>query len=179
MELEYSVHEVRASLRRELNMVFPRRKNDPGPASRLLAVPTMQRSAVDLSDWGAEAAAEKDRLLRTAYAWCGAVCDALEAAGHWADFADPPSGYPARGERGGTLYNEIQGAQTLLRYRTDQAGPCRLLLHPVWAAAVYPVTLFTSAPPEAAAAAAADATARYQRRAADAADDDGRPAIAS
>jgi cobalamin trafficking protein CblD len=161
VEFQHSVHSVRAMLRRELNLVFPERRGDGDPKSALVAVPTVQRSVVDLAAWGPAAAAEKDRLLRTAYAWCTAVCDELEAAGHWADFVDPPSGYPARGARGGAMYNEVQGIQTLLRFRTDQAGTCHLLLHPQWGASCYPVTLFSTAPAADVARAAANASRRF------------------
>lgn len=47
------------------------------------------------------------------------------------------------------VYSEVDGVEVLLRYRCLSAGMCKILLHPVWGAAVYPASLFTNAPFEA------------------------------
>lgn len=44
------------------------------------------------------------------------------------------------------VYSEVDGVELLLRYRCLSAGMCKILLHPVWGAAVYPASLFTNAP---------------------------------
>ncbi|RYG46472.1 hypothetical protein EON67_09515 [archaeon] len=36
--------------------------------------------------------------------------------------------------------------QSLLRYRCDMAGCCKVVLHPKWGASMYPATLFAIAP---------------------------------
>eukprot|EP00899_Mesostigma_viride_P019451 jgi/Mesvir1/27507/Mv07273-RA.1 len=54
-------------------------------------------------------------------------------------------------------YSEVDGAELLLGFSTLDQGPCKLALHPVTGASVYPASLFTTAPPEVAAAAAAAA----------------------
>jgi hypothetical protein len=46
-------------------------------------------------------------------------------------------------------YNEVAGFEHLLRYRTQNAGCCKILLHPRWGSSCYPATLFTTAPVEA------------------------------
>jgi hypothetical protein len=51
------------------------------------------------------------------------------------------------------VYSEVDGVEVLLRYRCLSAGMCKILLHPVWGAAVYPASLFTDAPYEAVRAA--------------------------
>jgi hypothetical protein len=90
-EMEFSVHEPPRTLRRDLASVFP-----SVDVSRVVAVPTAQRAAVELVAWGPVADGEKDLLLERFVAWAAAVCDALAAAGHWADYVDPCSGLPVR-----------------------------------------------------------------------------------
>ena len=46
------------------------------------------------------------------------------------------------------VYPEVDALETLLRYRTDAAGGCKVLSHPTWGSAVYPATLFARAPLE-------------------------------
>lgn len=48
--------------------------------------------------------------------------------------------------RGNTVYPEVDGFEVLRQYRCTTAGPCKVLVHPVWGTAVYPATMFTSAP---------------------------------
>ena len=55
-------------MRRDLALVMPSRD-----VSRMVAVLAAQRSRVDLTNWGAEAAAEKDLLLERFAAWAGRV----------------------------------------------------------------------------------------------------------
>jgi hypothetical protein len=45
-------------------------------------------------------------------------------------------------------YNEVEGIQRLLGYRTYSAAMCRVLSHPQWGTAVYPASIFTNAPVE-------------------------------
>ena len=88
-----------------------------------------------------------------------AVCDSLAAAGHWADYTDPASGYPvcpwaarrraarstprppphpvplqhqARGERGASIYPDVLGAQMFLKYDVISANCCSILSHPLF-----------------------------------------------
>jgi hypothetical protein len=46
------------------------------------------------------------------------------------------------------VYGEVNGAQLLLGYRCQNAGCCKILLHPKWGSAVYPASFFTKAPLE-------------------------------
>ena len=41
---------------------------------------------------------------------------------------------------------QVDGAQQLLEYSVQNAGCCKILLHPSWSSAVYPATIFTTAP---------------------------------
>ena len=47
------------------------------------------------------------------------------------------------------VYGEADGFQVLLGYKCQNAGPCKILLHPKWKSAVYPSSFFTKAPFEA------------------------------
>lgn len=153
---EASVHSVPRAFRHDLAAVLPgvaspvaRRGGDPGDgdggAAAMLLVPTCQHAAMDLVNWGARVAAEKDALLERFAAWAAAVCDALAAAGWWADFIDPCSGLAVR-MRGGAVYPEVDAFETLLKWRTSSAGGCKVLCHPRWGTAAYPATLLAAAP---------------------------------
>jgi hypothetical protein len=43
---------------------------------------------------------------------------------------------------GNKVYSEVDGFQVLLGYATQNAGCCKILLHPTWGSAVYPATAF-------------------------------------
>ena len=75
-----------------------------------------------------------------------AVCERLGAQGHWADYIDPCSGLPMIHRDSGAVYGEVEALVTLLGYRTQNAGCCKIVLHPRWGSAVYPATLFARAP---------------------------------
>lgn len=46
-------------------------------------------------------------------------------------------------------YSEVAGFEHFLRFKTQNAGCCKVLLHPRWGSACYPATMFSTAPPEA------------------------------
>lgn len=50
------------------------------------------------------------------------------------------------GERGGMAYSDLSGIALLLPYDHLQVGVCEMVSHPDWRTAVYPATLFTTAP---------------------------------
>jgi hypothetical protein len=81
--------------------------------------------------------------------WAQSVCTALSAAGHWADYIDPCSGLPMIHRETGSVYGEVQALATLLGYRLQNAGCCKIVLHPRWGSAVYPASVFARAPVEA------------------------------
>ncbi|RHY42990.1 hypothetical protein DYB26_000994 [Aphanomyces astaci] len=141
--LEVSVHECPRTMMRELVHVFP---NTLKKDCNVLAVVTNQRASVDLAQFGEEADKEKDRLLENFVKWAHEVAEALTAAGHWADFIDPCSGLPMLALNSNKVYSEVDGVEVLLRYNCLSAGMCKILIHPEWGAAVYPASLFTTAP---------------------------------
>ena len=142
--IEFSVHELPRAMRRDLALVMPSRD-----VSRMVAVLAAQRSRVDLVAWGAEAAAEKDRLLESFAAWAGRVLARLAERGFAnADFIDPCSGLPARTKGCTVVWPEVDAFETLQRgrYRALSAGGCRIVAHPEWGTAVYPASLLCEAP---------------------------------
>ncbi|OQR94772.1 hypothetical protein ACHHYP_00918 [Achlya hypogyna] len=141
--LEVSVHECPRALLRELVHVFP---NNLKKDSSVLGVVTCQRACVDLAQFGEEADKEKDRLLENFAKWAQEVATAIIDAGHWADFIDPCSGLPMLAMNSSKVYSEVDGVEVLLHYSCLSAGMCKILLHPEWGAAVYPASLFTTAP---------------------------------
>ncbi len=140
-DFEYSIHTIPRTHKDEVAAIFPGVSMDD-----MLVIPTCQKSAVDLVEWGDDAAKEKDRLLVRFQKLAVAVCEALIAEGHWADYIDPCSGLPMINRQGNTVYGEVQALVTLLGYKTQNAGCCSVLLHPAWGSSVYPASFFAKAP---------------------------------
>jgi len=44
------------------------------------------------------------------------------------------------------IYSEVAGLVSLLGYECQNAGCCKIVLHPQWRSAVYPASMFTKAP---------------------------------
>lgn len=91
----------------------------------------------------------------------------------WTDYIDPCSGLPvsigalytlrpsshharswsqALSECGSAVYPEVDGFETLLKYKVSSAAGCRVIVHPRWGTQVYPATAFTTANPDVVAA---------------------------
>jgi Methylmalonic aciduria and homocystinuria type D protein len=45
-------------------------------------------------------------------------------------------------------YSEVQGLQSFRGYKVQNAGCCKVILHPKWGASMYPASLFAKAPVE-------------------------------
>ena len=149
---------VPRALREEVSAVLPGRELEG-----LLVVVTTQRSDLDLVNTGEAVDAEKDALLERFFVWAQAAAAALAAAGHWCDYVDPCSGLlmvDRSGHR--SVYDEVSALAALRRYKTSNAGCCKIVLHPRWGSSVYPATLFTDAPPDALAGALQAAEAALQ-----------------
>ena len=145
--IEFSVHSAPRSFYVDLEAILPGIPvRDGEPA--LLLIPSCQRSAVDLVNWGEEQAIEKDLLLERFVAWAGAVCDKLASLGYWGDYVDPCSGQAVRTPHSHSCYPEVEAFESLLKWRTFNCGGCKVLSHPVWHTSVYPATLFARAPLE-------------------------------
>eukprot|EP00468_Gymnochlora_sp_CCMP2014_P008144 CAMPEP_0167759528 /NCGR_PEP_ID=MMETSP0110_2-20121227/11076_1 /TAXON_ID=629695 /ORGANISM="Gymnochlora sp., Strain CCMP2014" /LENGTH=209 /DNA_ID=CAMNT_0007645929 /DNA_START=166 /DNA_END=795 /DNA_ORIENTATION=- len=153
-EIEYSVHKLHPIIRRHCKRIFPSlakkvstsKKEGKTSLESLLCIPTFQHCKCDMLEFTEIAESEKDAKLKSFYAWCQALCDELIKKGHWADYIDPCSGYPVIGDGGSSVYNEVEGMQLLLRYRHQQVGMCKVILHPRWGQRIYPASMFTTAP---------------------------------
>lgn len=139
--MEYSVHACPPAMAREVASVFPDVALDG-----LLVVPTCQQADYDLVRTGEKIDVEKDRLLERFMEWSRCVCGRLAEAGHWCDYIDPCSGLPMIQQGTNNVYPEVEGLSLLLGYKTQNAGCCKIVLHPRWGSAVYPATLFAKAP---------------------------------
>ncbi|KAG0054000.1 hypothetical protein BGZ83_012170 [Gryganskiella cystojenkinii] len=142
--LEYSIHVSPRRMTRDLATVFPNRD-----LSSLLVVPTFQKCNNEMVAWDAEIAKEKDDRLDDFVRWSTALHQGLEKRGYWSDMTDPASGFPCFSERGRDVYPDVEGCQMLLKYDFQNAGCCKVLLHPIWGSKIYPATFFTTAPLEA------------------------------
>ena len=49
---------------------------------------------------------------------------------------------------GNAVYSEVDGIALLLHYNRMSAGMCSVIEHPQWGTAIYPATIFTTAPVE-------------------------------
>ena len=114
----------------------------------VLAIPTIQKSVMDIVQIGPEIEKEKDRCLEAFVEFASELCDEIDRHGYWADYIDPCSGLPMLNKERAHHYNEVDGFQHLLRYQTQNAGCCKILLHPRYGSSCYPATLFTVAPRE-------------------------------
>ncbi|KAG0306842.1 hypothetical protein BGZ97_000592 [Linnemannia gamsii] len=139
--LEYSIHASPRRMTRDLATVFPNKD-----LSGLLVVPTFQRCQHEMVAWDAEIAKEKDDRLDDFIRWSTAIHNNLETLGYWSDMTDPASGFPSFTERGRDVYPDVEGCQLLLKYDFQNAGCCKILLHPIWGSKIYPATFFTTAP---------------------------------
>jgi hypothetical protein len=136
----------------DLCSVFPTSvaRDNAAAKAALLCVPALQRSRVDICKLGPEVEAEKDRLLLSFTAFCKAMRSTLlkMEPGCWADYIDPCSAFPVHEDQSASGYSEVDGLQVLLRFRTNQAGACKVVAHPEWGSSLYPATFFTTAAPE-------------------------------
>ncbi|KAI8820428.1 uncharacterized protein EV422DRAFT_530854 [Fimicolochytrium jonesii] len=158
-QLQYSIHKPGRHLRRELALVLPDALDKsagggtPFPTAAqlrpdLLVIPLFQQSAHELVAVTPETNWERDLLLDYVHSLATRIVAILSARGYWADLTDPASGYPSFSSRGTSLYPDVDGAASLLRYATVQAGCCRVLVHPKWGTRSYPSTMFCAAPVE-------------------------------
>ncbi|KAF6259039.1 methylmalonic aciduria and homocystinuria type D protein [Scenedesmus sp. NREL 46B-D3] len=156
--MEYSVHACPPAMAREVQSVFP-----DVDLSGMLIVPTCQQADYDLVRTGEKVELEKDRLLERFMEWSRCVCGKLQHQGYWCDYIDPCSGLPMIQQGTNNVYPEVEGLSILLGFKTQNAGCCKIVLHPRWGSAVYPATLFAKAPLQPLLEAIREAEAQLQR----------------
>jgi hypothetical protein len=145
-QFEVSAYELPRALALDARRVFSEAIASgrlPGDA-RLVLVPTIQQTRLDILAVNEATALEKDQCLERFMALAASFCAYLEARGAWADYCDPCSGLPMR-SGGNFVWPEIAGLEKTCRFATTNAGMCRVALHPRFGANMYPATMFTTA----------------------------------
>jgi len=163
-EIEVTCHIAPKALLRETNFVFPFLPGGARTAAvagiesydtdsckswvhgELLILPTCQHALHDLVKIGDEIECEKDRLLKTFIKFAKKFCMMIRDLGFWSDYIDPCSGLPMLSDGCNKTYSEVDGIEVVLQYKTMNCGCCKVLLHPLWGSAVYPASIFTTAP---------------------------------
>lgn len=161
-QLEYSIHRPSSLLRRDIELVFRPDlevvyQQDPRGAAagvdkdtylkeHLLAIPTWQPSAHDLSQIAFPVNQERRALLDNFDTWCKPLRQKIST--YWSDVSCPLEGTARYGTATSAIYNELEGLTQLLRYQALPIGCCGIVLHPEWQRRAYPVTFFTVAPVE-------------------------------
>ena len=149
--IEVSLHSLPKPLEREFRHVFSHLEIQEDDIlfsnCEWLAIPTHQHAKYDLVKMGDEIEEEKDRLLNVFMEFGRTLCETLLKENYWADLIDPCSGLPTLNTLSGNkVYSEVDGMQALLQYKVQNAGCCKILLHPRYGSAVYPATIFCYAP---------------------------------
>jgi Methylmalonic aciduria and homocystinuria type D protein len=156
---------VPVTAKREVQAIFPDQD-----LVDMLVVPTCQQTSVDLVNRGEKVEQVKDYCLERFVEWADAVCSHLSRQGLWCDYIDPCSGLPVRYYQPSLVlsareqlrtsawwlqmrnrqynqpYSEVDGLMVFQKYQVQNAGSCRVILHPSWGSSVYPATLFAKAP---------------------------------
>eukprot|EP00948_MAST-09A_sp_MAST-9A-sp1_P002282 g2282.t1 len=122
----------------------------PSDVDSFLIILISQHSHLDLCEWGhAKIDREKDRLLDKLMEFASQIRNKLLqlSPAFWFDYIDPCSGLCVyRTTTTTSVWSEVQCFQTILNWRVQNAGCCKVLLHPEWNTSVYPSTAFTNAP---------------------------------
>ena len=144
--IEYSIHSIPKSMRQDIALVFSGLPNMIQNIQEYYTIPTCQKAICDLANWGNIAAIEKDLLLERFTAWSQTICTYLQSHQYWGDYIDPCSGLPVQTPYCTVVYPEVDAFETLLHYKSYNAGGCKIISHPVWKTNMYPASLFVRAP---------------------------------
>jgi hypothetical protein len=138
---ELSIHMPGIAFKKELPTVFPQLLNIN--KNCLLIVPTFQKCRYDLTRTSMESNWERNLLLAYFLQFGKEFTAACYKHGClWADFTDPMDGLPVCGQRGSSIYPDVEGIVRLLKYPMIQVGACSVIHHPRWQTNCYPGTLF-------------------------------------
>ncbi|PVU89985.1 hypothetical protein BB561_005077 [Smittium simulii] len=144
--VEYTIHSCPKSFKREIKVVFHSLKNNS--LDDLYIIPIFQKTKYPMVEWSEEIKIEKDVLLLKFYNWGQTFVSKLNKLGYWADIVCPASGVPVFSSNNSTIYSEVEGCRSLLKYSTFNVGSCSVISHPLWDMNNYPATAFAIAPPE-------------------------------
>lgn len=141
--LEFVAHECPQIMKKDFADLFPNRNiifDD------VTIVTVSQKTKKDMSGWSEEVEVEREELLKTFVEGATAVCEALQAAGFWADFIDPSSGKPFLGPYTCSTLFETDERYKKLGFEIDDLGCCKVIRHHVWGTHAYVGCFFTNAP---------------------------------
>lgn len=138
---ELSLHQPGIAFKKELMTVFPNLAHIDH--SDLFVIPTFQKCNYDLVRASNESNWERN-LLCAYFIQFGKelIAEFYKSGCVWADFTDPVDGLPVNGQRGSSIYPDVDGIVRLLKYSTIQVGSCAVINHPQWHTNCYPGTIF-------------------------------------
>jgi hypothetical protein len=140
--VEMSVHRPSPFIAQNLGRVLPDWK-----LPVLWVVIVLQRSRYELVESTPQVEREKERLREKFMRFGFDVAFHLRDRGFLSNLIDPRTGYPLLSRPGEIPHDDTAVVNALLGFPVIR-NRCRVLEHPIWGKAVYPSTLFTSAPPK-------------------------------
>ncbi|KAK3588042.1 hypothetical protein CHS0354_012088 [Potamilus streckersoni] len=141
--LECTAEECPQLLRKDLSNLFPDRNIMSGDFT---VITVSQKTLNDMTSWSEAVALEREELLASFVQGAGEICEALRAAGFWADFIDPSSGKPYLGECTSDTLFETDERYRKLGFEIEDLGCCKVIRHHLWGTHAYVGCLFTNAP---------------------------------
>ena len=140
-KFEISLHQPGMAFKKELSTVFPTLLSIDTAA--LVVIPTFQKCRYDLIRTSLQSNWERNLLCAYFIQFGNDFVSACYKNGCiWADFTDPVDGLPVCGQRGNSIYPDVEGIVRLLKYPSIQSGNCSVIYHPRWQTNIYPGTLF-------------------------------------
>ncbi|MEA5580699.1 methylmalonic aciduria and homocystinuria type D protein [Nodularia harveyana UHCC-0300] len=107
----------------------------------------LQQSRYQLVKSTTQIEQEKQRLREKFMRFGCDLAFQLRDRGYVTDLIDPRTGYPLLSHPGEIPHNDTAVVKALLNYPVMK-NKCRVLIHPLWGAAVYPSVLISVAPPK-------------------------------
>ncbi|AVZ30745.1 methylmalonic aciduria and homocystinuria type D protein [Nodularia spumigena CS-584] len=140
--VQISIHSPSQYICANCERILPDWKNQP----YLWVVIVLQQSRYQLIKSTPEIEIEKERLREKFMRFGCYLAFQLRDIGYLTDLIDPRTGYPLLSHPGEIPHNDTAVVKALLNYRVIK-NKCRVLVHPLWGAAVYPSILISAAPP--------------------------------
>lgn len=141
--LECVAHQCPLVMRKDFADLFPERRIMYGDFT---VITISQKTEEDMTGWSEEVEVEREELLKTFVEGANEICEALRAAGFWADFIDPSSGKPYLGPHTPATLFETDERYRKLGFEIDDLGCCKVIRHHIWGTHSYIGCIFTNAP---------------------------------
>ncbi|WP_225880512.1 methylmalonic aciduria and homocystinuria type D protein [Anabaenopsis elenkinii] len=141
--VQISIHPPSQYICANCERILPDWKSQPD----LWVVIVLQQSRYQLVRRTTATELEKERLREKFMRFGCDLAFKLQDHGYLTDLIDPCTGYPLLSHPGEIPHNDTAVVQALLNYPVLK-NKCRVLIHPLWGAAVYPSILISVAPPK-------------------------------